>query len=377
MPSLIVFSLFIFYPLFKSIYLSLYASDPFGLGNTPFVGFKQYEIALKSQSYRDGLGVTILYTLYTVPLGILIALGLAVLANLRVRGIGFFRTVYALPIGVSVGAASIVFLLLYNSRAGVLNYFLTSLGLPAIEWLTEPRAALWAIAILSIWAGIGFNFIVLLSGLQGIPEELYESARIDGANNLRIFRSVTLPMLMPTLFFVLIVSTINAFQSFAQIHILTQGFIRIGGTQHYLWRAVDQDGNVLDILVQRRRDKAAAKKFFRRLLKGLQYVPRVVITDKLASYGAARREVLPSVEHRQHRRLNNRAENSHQPTRERERRMRRFKSPGHAQRFLAAYGPIIGHFRPRRHRLTAAAYRETRTARFATWRAVTGVAAAA
>jgi len=222
-PSLIVFSLFIFYPLFKSIYLSLYASDPFGLGNTPFVGFKQYEIALKSQSYRDGLGVTILYTLYTVPLGILIALGLAVLANLRVRGIGFFRTVYALPIGVSVGAASIVFLLLYNSRAGVLNYFLTSLGLPAIEWLTEPRAALWAIAILSIWAGIGFNFIVLLSGLQGIPEELYESARIDGATNLRIFRSVTLPMLMPTLFFVLIVSTINAFQSFAQIHILTKG----------------------------------------------------------------------------------------------------------------------------------------------------------
>jgi len=222
-PSLVVFGVFIFYPLFKSIYLSLFASDPFGLGSTPFVGLKQYQIALRSQSYRDGLGVTLLYTLYTVPLGILIALGLAVLANLRVRGIGFFRTVYALPIGVSVGATSIVFLLLYNSRAGVLNYFLTSLGLPAIEWLTEPRAARWAVAILSIWAGIGFNFIVLLSGLQGIPEELYESARIDGATNLRIFRSVTLPMLMPTLFFVLIVSTISAFQSFAQIHILTQG----------------------------------------------------------------------------------------------------------------------------------------------------------
>lgn len=222
-PSLLVFGIFVFYPLFKSIYLSLFASDPFGLGSTPFVGFKQYQIALQSQAYRNGLGVTVLYTLYTVPLGILIALGLAVLANVRVRGISFFRTVYALPIGVSVGAASIIFLLLYNSRAGVLNYFLNSLGLPAVEWLTEPRAALWAIAILSIWAGVGFNFIVLLSGLQGIPEELYESARIDGATNLRIFRSVTLPMLMPTLFFVLIVSTINAFQSFAQIHILTQG----------------------------------------------------------------------------------------------------------------------------------------------------------
>ncbi len=154
-------------------------------------------------------------------------------------------------------------------------------------------------------------------------------------------------------------------------------FIAINGVTHYLWRAVDQDGQVLDILVQSRRNKAAAKKFFRRLLMNLAYVPRVVTTDKLASYGAAKREVLPSVEHRQHKRLNNRAEHAHQPTRERERRMRRFKSPGHAQRFLAAYGPIAGHFRPRRHRLTAAAYRETRTERFATWRAITGVAVAA
>jgi len=106
-------------------------------------------------------------------------------------------------------------------------------------------------------------------------------------------------------------------------------------------------------------------------------VPRVVVTDKLASYGAALRAVLPGVEHRRHKGLNNRAENSHQPTRERERRMRRFKSPGHAQRFLAAYGLIVGHCRPRRHRLTAAAYRQTRTGRFATWRVVTGAPAMA
>ncbi len=158
---------------------------------------------------------------------------------------------------------------------------------------------------------------------------------------------------------------------------LDEVFISIRGVQHYLWRAADQDGAVLDILVQRRRDKRAARTFFRRLLKGLVYVPRVIITDKLASYGAAQREVLPSVEHRQHRRLNNRAENAHQPTRERERRMRRFKSPGHAQRFLAAYGPIMNHFRPRRHRLTATAYRQQRAEDFATWREVTGVAAAA
>ncbi len=153
---------------------------------------------------------------------------------------------------------------------------------------------------------------------------------------------------------------------------LDEGFMRINGVTHYLWRAVDQDGTVLEILVQPRRDKRAAVKFLRKLLKRLTYVPRVLITDKLASYGAAKREVLPSVEHRQHKRLNNRAENSHQPTRERERRMRRFKSAGHAQRFLAAYGPIAAHCRPRRHRLTAAAYRRIRAERFQTWHEVTG-----
>src|SRR5918998_261170 len=116
-------------------------------------------------------------------------------------------------------------------------------------------------------------------------------------------------------------------------------FLTIQGKTAYLWRAVDQHGNVLDILVQSRRKKQAAKKFFRKLLKGCQYVPRVIITDKLASYGAAKREILMSVEHRQHKRLNNRAENSHQPTRQRERTMWRFKSAGHAQRFEAAYGP--------------------------------------
>src|SRR6266403_681881 len=141
-------------------------------------------------------------------------------------------------------------------------------------------------------------------------------------------------------------------------------FLTIKGERHYLWRAVDQDGNVLDILVQRRRDKKAAKKFFHKLLKGLRYVPRVIVTDKLKSYGAAKREVLPGVEHRQHRYLNNRAENSHQPTRQRERRMGRFKSPGHAQRFLSAYGPIASHFRPRRHRLSAPAYRREMGQRF-------------
>ena len=114
---------------------------------------------------------------------------------------------------------------------------------------------------------------------------------------------------------------------------LDEVFLSTSGERHNLWRAVDQDGHVLHILVQRPRYKHAAKKFFRKLLKGLMYVPRVLITDKLQCHGAAKRELLPRVEHRQHRYLNNRAENSHQPTRQRERRMQGFKSPGHAQRF--------------------------------------------
>ena len=158
---------------------------------------------------------------------------------------------------------------------------------------------------------------------------------------------------------------------------LDEVFLKINGKTHYLWRAVDQDGNVLDILVQSRRNKAAAKKFFRKLLKGCTYVPRVLITDKLASYGAAKREVLPSVEHRQSRYLNNQAENSHQPTRKRERVLQRFKSAGHAQRFLSAFGPIRQHFCPRRHRLKAREYRAERELRFQAWNEVTGVTAAA
>ncbi|MBA3405721.1 MAG: IS6 family transposase [Gemmatimonadaceae bacterium] len=154
-------------------------------------------------------------------------------------------------------------------------------------------------------------------------------------------------------------------------------FLKINGKTSYLWRAVDQHGNVLDILVQSRRNKAAARKFLRKVLKGCQYVPRVMITDKLGSYEAAKKEVMPSVEHRQHKRLNNRAENSHQPTRQRERTMRRFKSAGHAQRFLSAFGPIREHFCPRRHRLRAEEYRRERVRRFLAWNEVVTLQSAA
>jgi len=153
---------------------------------------------------------------------------------------------------------------------------------------------------------------------------------------------------------------------------LDEVYIKINGKTHYLWRAVDQHGTVLDILVTSRRDARAATRFFRKLLKDLEYVPRVLITDKLGSYQAACRRVLRSVEHRRSKYLNNRAENSHQPTRHRERAMKRFTSARHAQRFLSAFSGISPHFRPGRHRLSAQEYRREMDTRFTTWNQITG-----
>lgn len=158
---------------------------------------------------------------------------------------------------------------------------------------------------------------------------------------------------------------------------LDEVVIKIKGQQYYLWRAVDKEGQVLDILMQRRRNEAAADKFFRKLLKPVGFAPRVIITDKLKSYGAAKKKLLKGVEHRQHKGLNNRAENSHRPTRVRERRMGRFKSPGHAQRFLSAFEPLRGHFHPYQHQLTAPEYRETMRQRLESWRELTGLQGAA
>jgi putative transposase len=153
-------------------------------------------------------------------------------------------------------------------------------------------------------------------------------------------------------------------------------FVKINGISHYLWRAVDQHGNVLDILVQSRRNAEAAQRFFRKLLTGLRYVPGVLVTDRLASYRVAARERVSSVTHRRAKYLNNRAEHSDQPTRVRERVMKRFASPGQAQRLLFAFRYIRAHFRPRRHLMSAPQWRFEMTTRFAVWDEITAAAAA-
>jgi putative transposase len=158
---------------------------------------------------------------------------------------------------------------------------------------------------------------------------------------------------------------------------LDEVVLTIAGVKHWLQHAVDQTGMVLDILVQSRRDTRAAKRLLCKLLKRQCRAPRVMITDKLASYGAAKCQLMPSVKHRKHKGLNNRAENSHQPTRRRERQMKRFKSPGQAQRFLSAHDGINNLFHLHRHQVPAAQYRAARTQAMQVWAEVTGVAAAA
>jgi putative transposase len=153
---------------------------------------------------------------------------------------------------------------------------------------------------------------------------------------------------------------------------LDEVVITIAGKKHWLWRAVDQDGIVLDVLVQSRRDKLAAKRLLRKLLKRQGRPPRVMITDKLASYPAAKRELIPGVEHRRHKGLNNRAETSHQPTRRRERQMKRYKSARQAQRFLSAHDQINNLFHLRRDHLNATEYRAVRAQAFAVWAEITG-----
>ncbi|MFE4821881.1 IS6 family transposase [Streptomyces sp. NPDC056704] len=157
---------------------------------------------------------------------------------------------------------------------------------------------------------------------------------------------------------------------------LDEVFVKINGERRHLWRAVDQDGNVLDVLVQRRRDAKAARRFMAKLMKKQCRVRRALVTDKLRSYGVAHRELMRSVELRQSKYLNNRAENSHQPTRQPERAMKGFRSPTSAQKFLSVFSAVSPHFRPRRHLLTAPDYRAEMTIRSTIWNKITGVPAA-
>ncbi|MCZ8515141.1 sugar ABC transporter permease [Paenibacillus filicis] len=221
-PSLLLFALFLFYPMLKSVYLSFQLTDPRGRV-AAFAGWDNYHELFASEKFYQSLKVTLSFTLLTVPTGILLALILAALTHNKLRGMRLFQFVFSLPVAVSVGTGSVMWMILFHPTLGTLNYFLSLLGLPALNWLADPAWALLSVSLMTVWMNLGFNYIVLLSGLQGVSEEIYESAKIDGSGPLRTFFQLTLPLVSPTLFFVSVVSVIGAFQTFGQIHILTKG----------------------------------------------------------------------------------------------------------------------------------------------------------
>ncbi|QQZ05657.1 sugar ABC transporter permease [Heyndrickxia oleronia] len=222
LPSILLFSIFVFYPMIRTIYLSFFLTNASG-ETTVFVGLENYLNMFTSPIFLKSIQSTFLFVLYTVPATIVISLFLAIIANEKLKGIGFFRTIFSSTMGISVAAASVFWMYLFNPTMGLLNQFLQSIGVESIGWLTDPDWALFSVSVTTVWMNIGFTFLVLLGGLQSIDSYLYESADIEGAGYFYKLRRITLPMLSPTLFFVLTVSIINAFQTFGQIDILTHG----------------------------------------------------------------------------------------------------------------------------------------------------------
>lgn len=221
-PSLVLFTAFIFVPLGRTIYLSFFNTRTTGVPTT-FAGLDHYAELLGSEAFRTGMLATVLFTVYTVPLGILVGLALAVLLDQPLRGIGAFRAAMSSTIAVSAAVGSLIWLLLFNPSLGLLNYVLSLAGVRGPEWLIQPSSAIVAVSITTIWLVLGTNVIVLLAGLQGVPQEIYEAARIDGARGVRMFARITVPMVSPSLFFLLVVDTIAVLQAFTQIHVMTRG----------------------------------------------------------------------------------------------------------------------------------------------------------
>jgi len=221
-PSLVLFAVFVFIPLGRTFYLSLFNTRVTGQATT-FNGIDHYLGLVTSPTFQSGLVATGLFALYTVPVGIALGLMLAVLLNQRLRGINLFRTMMASTIAISAAVGALIWNLLFNPSLGLLNYVLSLVGIRGPEWLIQPGIAVVAVSVTTIWLTLGTNIIVLLAGLQGIPEEIYEAARLDGARGLRMFSRITVPMVSPSLFFLLVVDTVGVLQVFTQIHLLTRG----------------------------------------------------------------------------------------------------------------------------------------------------------
>jgi sn-glycerol 3-phosphate transport system permease protein len=220
LPSLLVFGTFVFYPFIKNIWLGLYRSPPSPLLPRRWVGLDQYRDVYTSDAFRNSVKVTFQFALYTVPLGLALGLALAILAHQRLRGMAIYRTIFSSTVATSVAVASVIFFTLLNPQIGMIPYWL---GTEGTNPLQDPKWALICVSATTVWQNLGLSFILMSAGLQSVPDELLEAARVDGAGAWSRFRNVILPMLSPTLFFAGVVGTILAFQAFGQIDILTRG----------------------------------------------------------------------------------------------------------------------------------------------------------
>jgi ABC-type sugar transport system permease subunit len=225
-PSAVILGLFILYPLGRAVWLGQQRCNSFG-DKCRSNGFDQYIDIFRSTEFQNALWVTVKFAVLTVPLGLILGVGLAVLADKFLRGVGVFRAIFSSTVATSVAVASLMWLFLLQPSVGALSNvgFFNNL-FPSVKdpgWLQDPGTALTAVAMSSVWASLGFTFILVTAGLQGVPKDLHEAAAIDGAGGIRRFWSVTVPMLGPTLLFVLIVLTTRAFQAYGEIDLLTGG----------------------------------------------------------------------------------------------------------------------------------------------------------
>ena len=220
-PWLIGFLLFTLGPMLISLYLSFCRYD---LHTLTWVGAKNYEVLLtRDPLFWKSLGNTALYVLFAVPLGLTGSLLIAILLNQKVRGMPWFRTLFYLPSLVPAVASALVWVWVFHPDAGLLNHGLSRLGIQGPQWLQDPRTALPALILMSLWGVGGGRMIIFLAGLQGISDELYEAASLDGARGWASFRHVTLPMLSPTIFFNLVPGIIGSFQVFTSAYVMTGG----------------------------------------------------------------------------------------------------------------------------------------------------------
>ncbi|PKO16115.1 MAG: glycerol-3-phosphate ABC transporter permease [Chloroflexi bacterium HGW-Chloroflexi-10] len=221
-PSLIIFITFVFIPLIRSFILSSQLTDPIGRA-VAFYGLENYKKLFATPIFLNSLSRSLLFVVYTVPSTLLISLLLALLGNLRLKQIAIFRMIFSLTIAVSAATASLIFMALFHPALGNINYILSLIGIKPVPWLISDKTALIGIAICAVWLQIGLNTVIMLAAMHGISEELYESAMIDGANAWNKFKSITLPMISPTLFFLTVIDVIAALQTFTQVHVMTSG----------------------------------------------------------------------------------------------------------------------------------------------------------